>query len=204
VSDTDGDDICDPQESDSGSPDPGQTNRYLPDSDGDGLWDGVEDQNKNGQRDPGETDGRHPDSDRDGYEDGIEVLLLTSDPLDAGSPGTPIVDGDADTLPAALDPDDGNADVDADRYLDGYEAAQLGLAAVEDPEQMPRLGDVNGDDFRDNADSQQILNFFARLPEAVLDPAHGDLNRDGFVDNADAQWSLVFFARQLPYLPAGL
>ena len=47
------------------------------DSDGDGLPDVVEDLNQNGRRDPGETDAFNPDSDGDHLSDGIEKQLLT-------------------------------------------------------------------------------------------------------------------------------
>ncbi|MBI5299061.1 MAG: hypothetical protein HY877_02025, partial [Deltaproteobacteria bacterium] len=47
------------------------------DSDGDGLSDVVEDLNQNGRRDPGETDAFNPDSDGDHLSDGIEKQLGT-------------------------------------------------------------------------------------------------------------------------------
>ena len=176
---------------------------YLPDSDGDGLWDGVEDANLNGiHLEPGETDPRHRDTDRDGYEDGIEVLLLASDPLDSGSPDIPFEDADGDALPDFLDPDSLNPDTDGDRFLDGYEAVVLGLPAVTDPNLKPTLGDVDANGVWDNADAQLILNFFGNLENpSTFDFTRTDLDRNGIIDNADAQQSLNFFGNAIPYLP---
>ena len=48
------------QELDHGVVDPGETDPFNPDTDGDGLFDGVEDANGNGLVDPGETDPLNP------------------------------------------------------------------------------------------------------------------------------------------------
>ncbi|MBU2549879.1 MAG: chitobiase/beta-hexosaminidase C-terminal domain-containing protein, partial [Proteobacteria bacterium] len=53
--------------------DSGETNPCLADTDGDGLNDGVEDANRNGRVDSGETDPRKRDTDGDGMPDGYEV-----------------------------------------------------------------------------------------------------------------------------------
>lgn len=65
--DSDNDEIIDGEESCS------CTDKDNPDTDGDGLLDGVEDANHNGKKDPGETDGCNPDTDGDGMPDGWEV-----------------------------------------------------------------------------------------------------------------------------------
>jgi hypothetical protein len=162
----------------------------------------VEDANRNGARDAGETSARLRDSDEDGYGDGVEALLLSSDPLDAASPGTAIVDADGDGLPASHDPDDENADADGDRIQDGYEAVHGGMAFVTDADQNPVLGDVDSNGVRDNADAQFILNFFASQPVDLRHPA-ADLNRDAVIDNSDAQHALVFFSWGIEHLPVG-
>ncbi|MBX3245976.1 MAG: OmpA family protein [Myxococcales bacterium] len=72
--DTDGDGLPDGVEVDGG------TDPRNPDTDGDGLLDGQEDANANGRVDPGETDPREADTDRGGVPDGYEVQHGT-DPL---------------------------------------------------------------------------------------------------------------------------
>jgi FG-GAP repeat/Putative binding domain, N-terminal len=66
----------------------------LPDLDEDGLPDCYEDINGNGIVDPGETDPSNPDSDNDGLNDGIEVNILATNPLSADSDGNGILDGE--------------------------------------------------------------------------------------------------------------
>jgi hypothetical protein len=68
----------------------------LPDSDGDGLPDIDEDINNNGFVDIGETDPYNPDTDFDGLYDGVEVKILGTNPLMPDSDGNGIFDGDED------------------------------------------------------------------------------------------------------------
>src|SRR5690606_41915888 len=67
--DTDDDGLLDGIEVDGSNP----TDPLDADSDDDGLLDGEEDANHNGALDPGETDPNNPDTDDDGRLDGIEV-----------------------------------------------------------------------------------------------------------------------------------
>lgn len=71
------------------------------------------------------TDPNNPDTDGDGLMDGIETDLLDSDPLDPSAPGTASVDPDADGLPTVLETslgtDPNNADSDNDGIPDGWE-----------------------------------------------------------------------------------
>ena len=76
--DSDNDGLCDLTEDLLG------TDRHNPDTDGDGLSDAIEDDNRNGIVDPGETDPRLADTDGDGVNDGAEVAAGTN-PLDAAS-----------------------------------------------------------------------------------------------------------------------
>jgi hypothetical protein len=198
--DLDGDGIKNGNE-DGRSPGPGNSSAVLMDSDGDRLPDGAEDANRNGQKDVSETSTRDVDTDADGYEDGIESRVLSSDPLQAGSPPGSFADADADALPDSLDPQDGNPDSDGDRLDDGYEAAELGLSAVTDAGDTPLLGDTDHNGQRDNADSQRILNFFGSQMLPDTHPSECDLNRDARIDNADSQWSLNFFSRAQESLP---
>lgn len=184
----------------------GQTNRLLPDSDGDGLLDGQEDANRNGQRDSGETDARHKDSDGDGLMDGIEVLITLTGPLNASSPAS-YSDADTDGLPLPHDPNDAVRDADADRMSDGYEAAKLGLAAVSDVAARPPLADVNLDQFISNVDALIIQSLFLGNvgPTSPIFGGGGfgnaDPNRDGFVSNVDALIVQSFFLTNLALLP---
>lgn len=76
LEDFDGDGLPDPLEDANGNQatDPGETDRFNPDTDGDGLDDGQEDRNRNGIVDDGETDPRNRDSDGDGIYDGADPL----------------------------------------------------------------------------------------------------------------------------------
>jgi hypothetical protein len=68
------------------------TDPLNPDTDGDGLFDGVEDANHNVVIDVGETDPLNPDTDSDGFSDGAEIAANT-DPLNIAS-FPPAHDGD--------------------------------------------------------------------------------------------------------------
>lgn len=197
--DVDGDQVPDSVEG--WQPSAGQTNRYLPDSDGDGLNDGREDANRNGVRDAGETNPRDADSDDDGIEDGIEVLYLGGDPLNPASPG-PMADADQDALPALLDVNDNNPDSDGDGYKDGYEAAVLGFFAVELANQKPTLGDLNGDNLVSNVDALVAQSIFLELlSPATVQTRNGDPNRDGLVTNVDGLLLQSYFLQIIAKLP---
>lgn len=71
--DTDGDGVPDGVEAATG------TNPLSADSDGDALLDGQEDTNRNGQVNDGETDPRKPDTDGDGLDDGADPNPLVPD-----------------------------------------------------------------------------------------------------------------------------
>jgi hypothetical protein len=193
------------------SPGPGQSNRYLPDSDGDGLSDGFEDSNRSGGADPGESLTREKDTDGDRYTDGIEVKLQLGDPVDPTTPSDPIIfiDADEDELPQQSDYDDLTEDYDGDRYKDGYEVAIVGdrdpaaaIRASGDIWRKPFLGDVNADGVTDNGDSQRVLAFFADQAIPGTHTQYSDVDRNAFIDNADSQWQLLYFARLLQAFPA--
>ncbi len=73
--DTDGDGLFDTLEdrNQNGIVDEGETNLYIRDSDKDGIPDGDEDQNRNGKWDENETDPTCEDSDGDGIWDGADI-----------------------------------------------------------------------------------------------------------------------------------
>ncbi len=109
------------------------TNPTSVDSDCDGIPDGAEDKNKNGKRDQDETDAADPDTDRDGLTDGVELGLIepadrdlcrnfiadsdpntVTDPLNPDTDGDGIMDGAEDANQngrfeeGELNPNDGN------------------------------------------------------------------------------------------------
>lgn len=201
VGDLDGDGVADALEG--WPPTAGQTNRYLPDSDGDGLSDGAEDTNRNGARDPGETYARFQDSDRDGLEDGVEVLLIRTDPLNPTSPPV-YTDNDGDGLPATIDLNDGSPDADGDRYGDLYEAVQLGLEAMFSAALKPPLGDVNSDGLVSNVDALAVQALFLGFVDpGQLASSRADANRDGYVTNVDGLGIHAFFLGLAPRMPIG-
>jgi len=96
---------------------PHEMNPLNPDSDADGLMDGVEDANGNGWIEAEESDPSVADTDRDGLEDGVEakgdfgrdgvpdfdLRLITAGPK--CSPPPDISDVDCDGIPNAIDVD---------------------------------------------------------------------------------------------------
>lgn len=90
------------------------------DSDNDGLIDGDEDSDESATVDPGETDPEMYDTDGDGYSDGYEIYHAYSDPLDGG------VDSDGDGWSDGMEvvvwkTDPNDADTDDDGIADGIE-----------------------------------------------------------------------------------
>jgi len=105
--DRDGDGLTDDCEKSAPGLDPDD-----PDSDGDGILDGAEDQNQNCMLDPGETDPRSDDTDGDG-----------------------VLDGEEGTPECMFDPT--NPDTDGDMVPDGMEAC--GAACTDSNLVMPVL-----------------------------------------------------------------
>jgi len=123
-----------------------------PDSDGDGLDDGIEDANHNGWVDASESDPSIPDSDEDGVNDGVETtgdfngdglpdfdMRLINNGRDCTPPET-ITDVDCDGIPNARDDDSDNdgssdiveggwIDVDSNGIPDMYDSGAVGAVA---------------------------------------------------------------------------
>jgi quercetin dioxygenase-like cupin family protein len=127
--DTDSDDLTDTEEAEVGS------NPAVPDTDSDGLWDGLEvhqhntdplsrDTDGDGLNDLDETsngtDGRNVDTDGDGLSDGQEVHETGSNPLRLDTDG----DGLNDVQELAFGTSLTNPDSDGDTMSDGDEAKQ--------------------------------------------------------------------------------
>lgn len=180
---------------------PTQTNRFIADSDGDGLLDGEEDFYG--------TNPRRRDTDNDGLWDSLEILLGT-DPVNVANR---VVDADNDGYPEEVDddagqpinlalavgagglngadPDNTKIDTDGDGYADGYELAALrDGAAASDPARKPKLGDINnlggGVDIADVILSLNIFESDAAFDgPSVRNKQSFDVNRNGSFDLGD-------------------
>ena len=152
--DSDGDGLDNRCECDRG------TDPSKPDSDGDGLHDGVEDANRDCRFNSGETDPRVADTDGDGVSDGDE-RAAGLDPTKSDSDGDGIPDGVE--YGTCLDPT--KEDTDGDGLPDGLEDAnqdgQLGTCVnrMFDPtcaggESDPCKTDTDGDGTPDNGEVQ--------------------------------------------------
>ncbi len=151
--DRDGDGVKDAVEDATG------TNPDDPDTDHDGLLDGIEDADHDGTLDAGETDPRNPDSDGDGLDDGVE---------DADHDGT-LDDGETD--PRDPDSDDDGLD-------DGVEdASHDGI--VDDGETDPRNPDSDGDTLADGVEDE---NHNGTVDVGETDPRDPDTDDDGVCD----------------------
>jgi hypothetical protein len=168
------------------------SNPLNPDTDGDGLNDGVEDANKNGKQDSpvignstsvgsGETNPNNADSDADGLTDGFEVNTSLSNPMDTDSdnggildkyesdngmnPNSAVddVDTDGDTVPNFVDLDDDN-----DGVLDTVETA-----ADTDGDGVPNILDLDSDNDGIND-----------VREATASNVNLDADNNGKVDGA--------------------
>ena len=111
------------------------------DTDDDGIFDGVEDANKNGIIDTGETDPCQADTDGDGMTDGWEVDN-SLDPLLNDAAGD--IDQDAlDNVGEFVNnTDPNNPDTDGDKMLDGWEVVNNSNPLVDDAQ-----GDADGDGY---------------------------------------------------------
>jgi len=96
--DTDSDGLNDGLEDTNGNgkKDPNETDPANPDTDGDGLRDAVEDSNQNGVVDPNETDPRRRDTDEDGLSDSTELNSTGTNPRNPDTDGDSCKDGAED------------------------------------------------------------------------------------------------------------
>ena len=172
------------------------------DSDDDGLSDSEEDLNGNGMVERFETDPRNPDTDYDGIPDGVEIGRTTGIPARGTIGGTnpQLFKGDVDpstkTNPLIFDTDrdglgDGsedknangrvdvdesdpkNPDTDADGLLDGFEV-RLGSSTV----------DLDSDD-DGIADNDEDKNLNGVHEEAETNPGATDTDGDGVADGIE-------------------
>lgn len=118
-----------------------------PDTDGDGLLDGLEDADLNGEFDEGETNANDADTDDDGLQDGIE---------DTNKDG---IRQDSETDPRI-------ADTDGDGLLDGIEDADQD-GRYETGETDPLNTDTDSDGI---PDGQEDLNLNGQFDDGETDP----------------------------------
>ena len=148
------------------------------------------------------TNPRDRDTDGNGIWDGVEVLLLGSDPLDPLDPNpssSDAIDADGDGLPASIDPDDNNPDSDGDGFLDGYEV--IYGADPLDADSYPALGDVNGDMRSNNVDAILIFNYMLGNVASMPRPENADVDINGVINNVDGIVLFNWNLRNIPHLP---
>lgn len=167
--DTDGDGLPDGIEVNGMNP----TNPIVGDSDNDGLLDGEEDTNLDGVLDEGETNPNIADTDGGGVNDGPEVKAGT-DPLDGSDDAS--IDSDDDGLTdieeADLGTDPTKADTDGDGLPDGIEVK--GSNPTD-----PLDEDTDKDGLKDG---EEDTNKNGGLDDGETDPNVADSDKDGVND----------------------
>ena len=169
-----------------GGRDPLDPSDDLADRDGDGLLDVEEDRNVNGMVDEGETDPQNPDTDGDGLPDGVEVNGENpTDPVDADTDDDGILDGSEDlnhngrvdegeSNPNDRDSDDdGLSDADEDRNRNG----------VRDPEETGAADPDSDDDGLQDGEEDRNLN--GEVDRGETDPLDPDSDDDGLLDGVE-------------------
>ena len=149
--------------------DAGELDPLNPDTDGDGLGDGVEDSNHNGSQQPTETNPLDTDTDCDGLSDGDEINTYQTSPLLDDSDGDGINDGVeagvtqipiagsscATGQPTDQDPntttDPNNPDTDGDGLPDGVEDSNQN-GRVDPGESDPNDEDTDNDGVDDGTE----------------------------------------------------
>ncbi len=161
------------------------TNARSPDSDADGLGDGVEDRDQDGLRDPDETDPNLLDTDGDAMDDAWETLY--SDPaLCAAAPKGPL---------NPVSPADRDKDNDGDG-LTNLQEYQL-LKRVDGKDQANRTNPCAKDSDGDGlGDGTEVLGRYGLVGPSGLgsDPNDQDSDGDGLWDgledaNKDGLWT---------------
>ncbi|MBN1283497.1 MAG: hypothetical protein JXA24_06995 [Proteobacteria bacterium] len=139
------------------------TDPYNPDTDGDGVWDGIEDGNRNGVYEPhlGETNALNSDTDGDSLTDGYELRYGT-DPTNIDTDGDCVPDGIEDAnrngvYDVGAETNALSWDTDGDGLPDGW-IAGMGLGE-----------DLNCNGIRDVDAEGRYLETDPRNPDSDLD-----------------------------------
>ncbi len=172
--DTDGDGLIDGLEVTGENP----TDPLLADTDDDGLSDGVEDLNLNGVFDDGETNPNDPDTDKGGVKDGAEIEAGT-DPLDPDDDSA--IDSDKDGLTdleeIELGTDPNSADSDNDGLPDGIEVK--GANPTD-----PLNDDTDNDGLKDGVEDANQDGVF---DSGETDPTNDDTDAGGEKDGDEVE-----------------
>ncbi|NBC40581.1 OmpA family protein [Corallococcus exiguus] len=181
--DTDGDGIPDGIEVKVGGTDPLDS-----DSDDDGILDGNEDKDHDGIVDADETDPNNPDTDGDGLTDGVE-LGLTEPQGDDTDPSKFVADKDPSTKTNPLDDDS-----DDDGLTDGNEDANHD-GKVDPTETDPNKSDTDGDGLTDGlelgltqpqgADTDPTKFVADQDPDTKTNPLDPDTDKGGVLDGVE-------------------
>ncbi|MBN1540283.1 MAG: DUF4129 domain-containing protein, partial [Candidatus Thermoplasmatota archaeon] len=142
----------------------GRSSPLLPDTDSDGLWDGIEEEIG--------TSPRNPDTDGDGLLDGVEYYITLTDPLDPDTDGGSVPDGtELEFGGDPLDPLDDPIykDSDGDGLTDREEDIN-GNGIVDHNETDPFDPDTDGDGVWDSYELRGVLG----TPSDPLDPDTDD------------------------------
>jgi hypothetical protein len=173
------------------------TDPLKPDTDNDGLADGIEDANHNGALDAGETDPADPDTDEDGIDDSQDIFPLdTNEWADNDSDGigdNADTDDDNDGLPDLYETDNGlnplvnDAFDDSDN--DGYSNFREFLSGSLPSDEFdlpPVIADADMDDDVDGNDFSLFIKGFGKTGcDDSSNPCVFDLDNDGDVDDVD-------------------
>ncbi|RKI74055.1 cell envelope biogenesis protein OmpA, partial [Corallococcus sp. AB049A] len=144
------------------------------------------------------TDPNNPDTDGDGIPDGIEVKVGGTDPLDDDSDDDGILDGnedkDHDGMVDADETDPNNADTDGDGLTDGVE---LGLSEpqgddtdpsefVADKDPSTKTNPLDDDSDDDGlTDGNEDINHDGKVDPTETDPNKLDTDGDGLTDGLE-------------------
>jgi len=156
------------------------TNPLSPDTDDDGLYDGLEDRDLNGAVDALETDPSDADTDDDGLEDGVEDANYSgyvdpgeTDPLDPDTDDDTVLDG-VDNCPLTYNPD--QSDSNSNGIGDACDVICLAD------------GDVNGNGDLTITDITALIDYLYQEPHDMpAKPWNGDLSGDCALDTLDIQ-----------------
>jgi hypothetical protein len=148
---------------------PTHTPTTVPDTDGDGLDNNVEQLLG--------TNPNDPDTDDDGLSDGVEVNTTLTDPLDPDTDNDTLSDGvETDTgtyiSPTNTGTDPHIADTDGDLLSDGVETNTSVYVSPTDTGTHPLVADTDGDGIRDGVE----VNTFGTNP--LLADTDGDVLND--------------------------
>ena len=164
------------------------TNPLDNDSDNDGLLDGQEDTNQNGQKNGNETDPNDADTDNGGEPDGSEVAA-NRDPLDPADDlvFNPNGDDDNDGLTNILEDKNGNGVVDpGETDANNPDSDQDALNdGIEDTDHDGLKDDNETSPTDNDSDNDALFDGTEVLGDNSTDPLNEDTDGDGLQDGCE-------------------